>query len=175
MHTTTFFLAISLKKNRERPGPLKNIYNLWYYSFVVAQTPHITLRLTQHYCCAKWLKIWPCIMLKQDRYYKMMAGITCFCCPNKVVFSIMTESQPPHAVFCVLVVSIYRCCEYGQLGGGKLRCQTYLRMAVVLCSFKFVIQGKKLLRNNCCFWLGLYEYKTGKQHCRQHGETTFGG
>ena len=96
-----------------------------------------------------------CIVLKQDRYYKMMAGITCFCCPNKVVFSIPTESQPPHAVFCVLVVSIYSCCEYRQLGGGKLRCPKFLRMAVVLCSFKFVIHGKKLLRNNCCFWLRL--------------------
>ena len=99
-----------------------------------------------------------CIVLKQDRYYKMMAGITCFCCPNKVVFSIPTESQPPHAVFCVLVVSIYSCCEYRQLGGGKLHCQKYLRMAVVLCSFKFVVHGKKLLRNNFCFWHGLLWY-----------------
>ena len=29
--------------------------------------------------------------------------------------------------------------------------QNILRMAVVLSSFKFVVHGKKLLRNNCCF------------------------
>ena len=57
MHATTFFRAISLKKNGGRPGPLKKIYNLWYYSFIVAQTPHITLRLAQHYCCTKMAEI----------------------------------------------------------------------------------------------------------------------
>ena len=47
-----------------------------------------------------------CIILKQDRYYKIMAGITCFCCPNKVIFSIR-QSLSSHMQYFVYLLSQY--------------------------------------------------------------------
>ena len=48
-----------------------------------------------------------CITLKQDRYYKIMAGITCFCCTNRKFFS-MRQSLRPHMqyILCTCCLNI---------------------------------------------------------------------
>ena len=87
-----------------------------------------------------------CITLKRDRYYKIMAGITCFCCTTRIYFSIQQRLKSPMQQIRILVLSIYYSCfVYWQLGGGELQRQKYFKMISMLCSFKFVIP-----ENNCC-------------------------
>ena len=140
------------------------IFYIGHYHHIIlyelyAQTPvlqikllhkHLILRYAQHnnFVAQKWL-IMSCKnynILKQDVYYKIMAGITCFCCTNRKFFS-MRQSLRPHMQYilctCCLNIQHYiSAMNTDSWRGGKLHCQKNYRMVLMLCSFSFVIHDK---------------------------------
>ena len=91
-----------------------------------------------------------CIILKRDRYYKIIAGITCFCCTTRIFFSIQQRLKSPtqHSGISVyyyyyIIAALYT--DSWEVGGGELQRQKNFKMISMLCSFKFVIP-----ENNCC-------------------------
>ena len=87
---------------------------------IVAQTPHFALRSTQQYVAQKWLKYdvyytkTRCVLQNNGRYYMFLLH-------KQEIFQYATESETPHAVYIVYLLSqyiaLYQCYEYRQLEG----------------------------------------------------------
>ena len=83
-----------------------------------------------------------CIILKQGVYYKIMAGITCFCCTNRKFFSIRQSLRSRTQYFLYLLSQYIVAVNTDSWRGGKLHKQKNYRMVFMLCSFSFVIHRK---------------------------------